>query len=458
VLPQADLFRHDGEIAARQLDLPELTRPLCALARARVSDALAHRVALLHCAQSASPMHVCAALCSICRWRFAHQCSLAVCGADDTPCTLTARRQSPEFDAVIGLDATAAAAVASVLVEDAVELAPLAQALQAMLLIKRQLTPGELMWPLVRFAMLHLAAEFGLPTRLAASADLVALLARSSQRIFYLLVLYLVSVVARVENIQPHRRIEGYDERIAQARVILPRVVAELDNNGHISVQTRSAINGVNYVRAFRCRPEIPAAAAAAAQQRQRAAPCSIAASQALYVRCCGRLALCAPMHPRTDAMLAAMRAWTLRERSSAPRTGFELYVRYICLGCMQADAPVVLDPRGLVFCMDCNHSNVVWVNPLHLLLETAESAPRATRRSGPQTCVVGPHILRSNDKSFPVLGSDVICEEHARPHAWLFSLDPSLAPLVKRLLSTKPARPSSFFCRSARRSVQHRI
>lgn len=456
MLPQADLFRHVGEIAARQLDLPELLRPVCTFARDTAANVLQRRIAQLHCPQSPSANHVCAALCSVCRWRFAHQCSLElVASADETPCELTKRRASPEFNTTVSADETFAGAVVAVLLDGTLALTPLALALQSMLLIRRQQAPDELLWPLFRLALLHVMAEMQLPTRLAAHPDLIALLTRSNQRIFYLLTLYFVSVVARTECIAPWKRIDGYDDRIQQVRDALPRVVVDLSCDGQLGSHTNSCVNGVNYVRAFRLHPEL---AVDTSVRRSRLAAETIAnvpASQALYVRCCGRLALCTPAHPRTAALLEAMRGWSLRERGVHDACFEDLGVRYICLGCMTADAPVVLDPRGVVFCMNCSYSNVVWVNPVHLILEKAAVQQRVARRTGPQSCVVGPHVLRSSDRAFPVLDGAVLCEEHARSHAWLAAVDPDYTPLVRRLLSSR--RPSETYARSAPRSARPR-
>lgn len=372
----------------------------------------------------------------------------SLASVDETPCALTARRQSPEYNPIILLDSTVTAAVVAVLLDGTVALTPLATALRSMLLIRRQSAPDQQLWPVFRLALLYLTAEFGLPTRLVAQPDVVDLLGRTNQRIFYLLTLYLVDLVARREIIEPWKRIDGFEDRVEQVRAALPRMVVELDCDGQISPQTNSAINGVNYVRMFRSRHTL---------SDDRKARSRVPASQALFVRCCGRLALCAPVHPRTDSLLCAMRKWTLRERTHADVTFGEFFVRYICLGCMQADAPIVFDPRGVVFCMDCGHSNAVWVNPLHLILETVGGVARVPRRSGPHSCVVGPHTLRSSETSFPVLGGQVVCEEHARSHGWLRQVDPALTPLVRRLLSTKQ-RTTATYARSAPRYAPIRI
>ena len=440
MLPQADLFRHDGEIAARQLDLPELLRPVCAVAGSSALEVLQRRIALLHCPQSASTDHVCAALCSVCRWRFAHQCAIErLASAEETPCQLTARGCSPEFDAVIAADTRFACAVASVLIDGIQALTPLAQAVKSMLLIRRQTDPDELLWPLFRIAVLHLMADSGLPTRLAAHPDLIQLIVRNNKRIFYLLTVYFVSVVARTELIAPWTRIDNYDALVQQTRDALTRVVVDLSVSGQIGQRTDSCVDGVNYIRLFRKREEL-----------SLATECDVAAAQALYVRCCGRLAYCAPLHPRTRVMLDAMRTWSLRRRTLHDIVFDELTVRYICLGCMKADAPVVLDARGVMFCMDCDNTSLVWVNPMHLLLTTAGDVRRPPRRAGPKSCVVGPHTLRSNDVSFPILDGALLCEDHARSHAWLAAANPEHAPLLRRLLMSK--RLSDRYVRSAAR------
>lgn len=401
--------------------------------------------------------HVCAALCSVCRWRFAHQCSVELLvDVSETPCALTARRASPEFNTVTAANATFASAVASILFEGTETLTPLAVALQSMLLIRRQSPPDELLWPLFRIALLHVMADTGLPTRLAARPDLIQLLTRSNQRIFYLLTLYFVSVVARTEIIAPWTRIDGYEDRVRQACDALPRMIVDLSCDGQLGSHTNSCINGVNYIRAFRQWSELIVEPTARRSRLGAEAIVNIPASQALYIRCCGRLALCAPIHPRTQSMLDTLRTWSLRRRTPSDSVFEELVVRYVCLGCMTADAPVVLDARGVVFCMNCSYSNVVWVNPIHFVLERADTVHRTPRRVGPQSCVVGPHVLRSNDVSFPVLDGAVLCEEHARSHGWLASVDPGFTPLLRRLLMSK--RPSDRCVRSAVRYAPARI
>jgi hypothetical protein len=455
VLPEADLWLHHAEIAARLLEMPLLLAPLCVVAGAAV-DILEDRMYIIACPDAASPLHLCAAMCSICRWRFAHAWSHARCNdATETMRQLTVRRLSPEFNTLINMDGTVKTTVIQSIIGEPVAQPQTAIAFRNALLIRRQTLPAKELYPLFEFAVLCALVQAGLPATVATWPDLVPRLTAINRRIFYLLALYLVDTL-RQDPFFPldvEDRIPGFGAKARLAGCILPQILLELTETGELTARTNSYINTISYVRVMRA-SEAPVPRTHALPPNPHATGLRtrikwfdpVAALQTLAIRTCGRLPLGVPMHPHVPELLSNMRKWSLVVRPSTNTHFDQLYVRFICLGCMQADPVFVVDARGVVFCRHCDHSNMVWVNPMHMLLDNLAAPPTARAAKVPGlSCVVGAHTLRIADLSQRVLDNRLICAEHARQHTWLCMVAPSMAPLISRLLMTRDRRSRDF-------------
>jgi hypothetical protein len=401
---------------------------------------------------------MCEALCSVCRWRFAHLCSYAAAKPDETARELTVRGISPEFNRIIDLDDCVVTVVVQAL-QSLESCNKKAAAFRRALLIRRQAAPDKLIYPFFVFAIMHASVRFGVTLDLAAQPDLLDRVIRANQRMFYILSLYLVEFAVHHSAwpipLNPRVFIADYDVRIHHTMVVLPMILRELTETGVLSVKTNGEINAVSYVRTMRSR-EMPmmtststAPPTLASLRTRTKSPDAVAAMQVLAIRCCRVLPACVPVHAGVPALLENMQNWTLSMRALDDDHFDRLYVRYICLACMRADPEFVTDALGVVFCRHCDKSNMIWVNPIHMILRAGET-PRVVKRAG-ITCVVGAHSLRVADASQPVLDGRFICAEHAQEHPWLCLVPPMHAPLVSRLMMARDRR-SRDFSASARR------
>lgn len=438
-------MRHPAEIAARQLHLPSLLLPLICDAARLARDALQSRIASLNCMHSKI---VCSEMCSVCLWRHAHVASLRLVEPAETSAALTARRVSPEFNTTILMERDIHSMVIQAVMHTPCELSSMTALYRNALLIRRQAAPSPVLAPVFRYALLAAVARFALPVDLAARPDVIARLAALNRRIFYLLALFLLEDVSRraICPFDPALRVPGFNQRIQAVLTVLPRALTEFIETDALSTRTKSDINSVSYVRQF-CDPPV------CKIMEDRSVPDGLrvrvtafhpaAAVQATAVRCCGRLPINVPMHPQTAALVDRMCRWSVRPRLAGEPFS-DLSTRFICMACMTVNPKLAFDARGFMYCMQCDQSNVVWVNPMHLVLTVASDAqPRVERPDGAR-CVVGRHTIRSADTCFATLGRHLICDEHLKSRAWLASVAQEHQQTTAALLMSTNVRSAS--------------
>lgn len=464
-------------MAARLLRLPLLLRPLCVisgLARKVIRD----RLDLLVCPAATAGNVTCKRLCSICRWRAAHLMSLACASSTDTMCDLTRREESPEFNTIISLDHKVCTMVTQALVGDFMQADDTSVLFQQLLLIRRECTIDPQLTPFFVFAVLYASAKFKIDLCVVSLPGLADRLLQLHKRIFYILSIYLVEIATELYGracpFNVNHRLPSYGKRRNAVMRVLPAVLREIASgapssadhetlhawwqvgpaakpwSSGLSNRLKGEIGAISYIRVQRGR-EFPLPVWHAdtpptgGLQSRKAWISPVASMQAIAIRMCGTLPSCVQMHPQVPRLLQQMNSWSLTMRRMGDNQFGHLCPRYLCLRCMTMDPTIVFDSRGVVFCRDCTFSNVVWINPIHMVVRLFH-AREPKLQVGRMTCVVNGHGLRQADVCKSVLDGRVICAEHSEQYPWLVLVDPASATQVANLLRPRKRvfKPSS--------------